>query len=289
MQMRYFSILLFVVVAVFSCKRQADHSAVADITVSILPQKYLIDRLSDSTIEVNVMVPPGSSPEMFEPTAQLMKNISRSKVLFIIGPLEFEKVLIPRIRELNPRLVIVNHSEGIDLLEDECGHAHHPGEVHSLDPHIWSSPKIFSRMAEQICSELKNLYPEKKEVLEKNLNTLRVDIHKIDSCFNEIGKSHQSDRFIVYHPAYGYLAKDYGLKQLSLEESGKNPSAEKLKSLIDTARYYRISKVFVQAQFDAHFIEALAKEIQAEIVQVDPLAYNWVESNILLIKNLTKL
>lgn len=278
--------LIILILSTFiACQSNPDQTKGRSIVVSILPQKYIIDRLSDSTIKVTVVVPPGSSPELYEPTALTMKEVSSSELLMIIGPLEFEKILVSKIVELAPSIKILNHSDSINLIEGECGHLAHQGEEHSLDPHIWSSPKEFRQMVSQTYFALTSYYPEKTDIIKKNLKEIMIDIDRIDSLFSVMSTNAINKKFIVYHPAYGYLAHDYGFEQLSIEENGKTPSAEKLRDLVDLAKLNGISKVFVQAQFDAHFIESLALEINADIVQVDPLAYDWVASNLQLIDN----
>ncbi|NVO09435.1 MAG: zinc ABC transporter substrate-binding protein [Bacteroidales bacterium] len=275
------------VLAVFSfvfcsCKSRKDIKLNHPITisVSIVPQKYIIDRLTDSSIEVNVMVPPGTSPEMYEPSPVQMKNVANSAIYFALGPLEFESTILPRIKELNPNIKFVDLSKGINLLE---GHKHREimgEEEHhtNYDPHIWTSTIEFSQMASKTCKELCILYPDKEKTFLKNLDKLNADVIGLDSLIKSVIKTSTTKDFLIYHPALSYFARDYGLNQIAIEEDGKNPSAQTLTKLIKLAKSQGLNTIFIQAQFDSHNAEILAWELGGNVVKIDPLGYDWLKN-----------
>jgi len=260
------------------------------ISVSILPQKYLIDRLTDSTIAVNVMVPPGTSPEMYEPSPVQMKEVSTSAVYFAVGPLEFESTILPKIKELNPNILFVDLSKGINLIE---GHNHREimgeDEHHTCyDPHIWTSSLEFKLMAIGTCIELCELFPDKKQKFEGNLVKLESDFNKLDSLMKMVVESATTKKFLIYHPALSYFARDYGLTQIAIEADGKNPSANQLTELVKVAKSENLKYVFIQSQFDSRNAEILAKEIDGEVLSIDPLGYDWLGNMYDLTNKLTK-
>ena len=272
-------------------KKSIDSKNQHTISVSILPQKYLIDRLTDSTIDVNVMVPPGTSPEMYEPSPIQMKSIGNSAIYFAVGPIEFESSILPKIKELNPNIRFVNLSDSINLLE---GHKHHEimgeNDHHSstcYDPHIWTSTIEFKQMASKACKTLCEIYPEKKDLFQANLVKLSKDIDSLDSSIKRVVLSAKTKNFIIYHPALSYFARDYGLNQIAIEEEGKNPSAQKLSNLVKQAKLEGLKHVFIQAQFDSHNAEIIAGEIGGEIVAIDPLGYDWLKNMVDLSKKLS--
>ncbi len=255
-----------------------DKNKPVTISVSILPQKFLIDRLTDSTIEVNVMVPPGSSPEMYEPSPIQMKGVSNSAIYFAVGPLEFESTILPRIKELNPDIIFVDLSKGINLIE---GHKHREimgGDEHHTcyDPHIWTSTVEFKLMAIGTCKELCKLFPEKTQQFEENLANLEIEISKLDSTIKQLVRDASTNKFLIYHPALSYFAREYGLTQIAIEEDGKNPSAQQLSALVRTAKTENLNSVFIQSQFDSRNAEILAKELGGEVATIDPLGYDWL-------------
>jgi len=253
-------------------------SGKATVSVSILPQKYIVDRLSDNTIEVNVMVPPGTSPEMYEPSPIQMKDVSNSSVYFAVGPLEFEGTILPRIKELNPNIRFVNLSDGLNLIE---GHNHHEimGEHNHAacyDPHIWTSTKEFKQMASGTCKELCNAFPDKKDSFLANLEKLHKEVDALDSMMRKVVETAETQKFLIYHPALSYFAREYGLSQIAIEEDGKNPSAQHLTQLVQLAKAEKLHSVFIQSQFDSRNAEMLSMEIGGDVITIDPLGYDWI-------------
>lgn len=276
------SVLVIFSFVFFECKNKqgtkSNHPIA--ISVSIVPQKYIIDRLTDSSIDVNVMVPPGTSPEMYEPSPVQMKNVANSAIYFALGPLEFESSILPRIKELNPNIKFVDLSKGINLLE---GHKHREimgEEEHhtNYDPHIWTSTLEFSQMASKTCKELCILFPDKEKIFLKNLDKLNADVIGLDSLIKSVIKTSTTKDFLIYHPALSYFARDYGLNQIAIEEDGKNPSAQTLTNLIKLAKTQNLKTIFIQTQFDSRNAEILAAELGGNVVRIDPLGYDWLKN-----------
>jgi zinc transport system substrate-binding protein len=88
----------------------------------------------------------------------------------------------------------------------------------------------------------------------------------------------KSRKILVYHPAWAYLCRDYGLEQISIQKEGKEPTPQDLTQLTDEARQNNISLVFVSPQFNQRNAQVIATEIGAELVVVDPLASNYLEN-----------
>jgi zinc transport system substrate-binding protein len=286
------SVLLLLGLIFFGCNSKSTKKVGETVTVSvsILPQKYLIDRLTDSTIEVNVMVPPGTSPEMYEPSPVQMKGVSVSAVYFAVGPLEFESTILPRIKELNPNIQFVDLSKGINLME---GHKHREimgeDEHHTnYDPHIWTSTHEFKQMAIETSRILGELFPENKQHYQKNLLKLETDIDELDSLIRGIVASAVTKKFLIYHPALSYFSREYGLTQIAIEEDGKNPSAQKLTELVQIAKSEKLTSIFIQSQFDSRNAEILALELSGDVVKIDPLGYDWLKNMYDLTNKLAK-
>lgn len=279
----YFFFIGLSVILMFGCTSQSTKNQMgkATVSVSILPQKYIVDRLTDSTVIVNVMVPPGTSPEMYEPSPMQMKEVGNSAIYFAVGPLEFESTILPRIKELNPNIKFVNLSDGINLLE---GHRHREimGEADhhhtNYDPHIWTSTAEFKKMAENTCKELCEAFPDKKELFQGNLLNLNQDVDNLDQRIKKMVEGSKTKDFLIYHPALTYFSKEYGLNQIAIEEDGKNPSAQKLTELLSLAKKEGLNAVFIQSQFDSHNAEIVAMELGGEIVKIDPLGYDWLKN-----------
>jgi zinc transport system substrate-binding protein len=245
------------------------------ISVSILPQKYLVEKLLGDTVQVNVMIPKGSSPATYSPSPNQMKSISQSSLYLQIGHIGFEMSWMDRMKELNGKMKVYDTSKGIEYIKGE-GHVHgdhyHEG---GIDPHIWTSPKTMLHVLKNTQNALEENYPTLKKNIQANGNALQKQIYLLDSLYNASCSKLSKRSFLIFHPAYSYLARDYGLEQISVEHNGKEPSLKWLKQVIEEAEEKEIGAVFIQQEFDKRNAELIASEIGIPLVQVNPLSEQW--------------
>lgn len=265
------------IILLHSCKSAPENRHL--VSVSILPQKYFVERIAGDYVQVNVMVPPGMNPATCDLSTAQLKKLYDSDLCFAIGCLPFETAHLFPVLEKRKDIRLVNHSEGIPLLSGTCSHAHHNGS-HShagTDPHIWLSPKIAARMAATVFHTLAGQYPAEEETFRHNYNALAREIDSIAMRADKALADKQGRTFLIYHPALTYFAADYGLRQISIEEDGKEPNPAHLRGIIDLAREEGIRLVFIQNQFDINNAQAVAREIGGEAIAIDPLAENWTQ------------
>jgi zinc transport system substrate-binding protein len=257
------------------------------VTVSILPQAYFVKRIAGDKASINVMIPPGHSPATYAPTPRQMRTLSISHLYFGVGHIPFEQTWIHKISINNPALKIVDTSVGVSLIDTAAievprgHHEHAPGDGHDhsgIDPHIWLSPVAVKIQAKHILDAFIALDTANREIYQKNYNSFMADIDQLHEELTETLKPLLGRRFMVFHPSWGYLGRDYGLTQLSIEVEGKTPSPADLKRVIDIARVEKIKVIFVQQQFDTHNAEAIAAEIGGKVVRLDPLAPDWLQN-----------
>lgn len=258
------------------------------VTVSIIPQKYFVDKITENSIEVNVLVPAGSSPHNYEVLPSQMKDLSNSKIWLQIGLMTFEQVWKDKISNINKDLLIINCSNGIEpIFGSECEHEghDHSGHAHGeiFDPHIWLAPAESKIMAENTYKALAESFPEDKIVFEKNYLKLISEIDSLSIFIDKELATLKSRKFLIFHPALGYFARQFNLEQLPLELDGKEPSPKHMKSLVDIANLNNIKVVFIQKEFDTENALQLSREIGGSIEVIDPLDYNWLEQ----MKNIT--
>ena len=248
------------------------------VTVSILPQKYFVGRIAGDRFDIQVMIPPGHNPATYAPTPRQMMRLAQSKIYFRIGHIPFEKAWMDNIASTNPRMKIVDTSRGVQLIRAD-GHHHQHGDLDSMDrvdPHIWLSPRAVKLQVQNIFSALAELEPQKQRLYRQNLAAFRQDIDGLIKNNEAILKELSGRKFMVFHPAWSYFARDYRLEQLPIEMEGKEPNPTGLKDLIDRAKGEGIGVIFVQKQFNTHNAEAVAREIGSRVVQIDPLAEDWL-------------
>jgi len=270
---KWFTAVLFI--PLISCDSTIPPPKV--ITVSILPQRYFVDVISNQTFIVNVMVPVGASPETYEPISHQMQAMASSMAYLYIGDLGFESGLMPKISEINNRLPIFNCSQGIDLIEG-THYISHDGQDHNhkgTDPHIWTSPGSAKIMARNIANALMQIDPENKDMYQENLDALILKMDSTQQGIKEKLANLKSRKFIIFHPALSYFAKEFDLEQIAIEFEGKNPTAYQIADLVDRAKKDSVQIVIIQKEFDVENAQVISNEIKSKIVQLNTLEQDW--------------
>lgn len=280
--------------SIFYCNVGAFAESLETIFVSILPQKYFMQQICKDSVNIEVMVAPGASPHTYEPKPSQMKKLAASRAYFAIG-MPFETTWLDKFIGVNPKLKIVNTDAGIEKIamvaHNEKEELPQPGGVggktiHSeaenehegLDPHIWLSPVLVKKQAEMMNEALAELFPQKAAFFQQNLTVFTKEIDTLDADLRALLQGKQGMRFMVFHPSWGYFAKDYGLQQVAVEIEGKEPKPSQLGKLIQLAKSQDIHVIFAQPQFSTKSAKLLAGEIAGEVVLIDPLSENWFQN-----------
>lgn len=237
--------------------------------VSILPMRSLVKEIVGEDFRIEVLVPPGASPETFEPTPRQFIGLNEAQLVFNVGLLEFETALLDKIED---RTKIVDLSRGIVRIEGSCAHAGRNGSdhAHGVDPHVWTSPRALQRMAENAYEAIHARWPDSAKYT-ANHARLQEELRQLDLRTAEKIARSGIRYFIIYHPALTYYARDYGLQQEAVEADGKEPSAKRLTALIRQARKDGIGRILYQNQFPVLVVETIARDIGAECAEIDPL------------------
>ncbi|WP_319508897.1 metal ABC transporter solute-binding protein, Zn/Mn family [uncultured Methanolobus sp.] len=253
------------------------------VVVSILPQAEFVEKIAGDNVEVVIMVPPGASPHSYEPTPSQLTDLSNAGMYAMVGSgITIEDVLMEKITDLNPDMLVVDCSEGITLIEmvahshDEEEHDHE--EEGGLDPHIWTSPDNVEIMVENIYQGLVEVDPDNQETYLANKNAYLAELDELDEQIQTTLEGKEGSSFMVYHPAWGYFANHYGITQVAVEIEGKEPSVQDMQDIIDEANEEGIKVIFVQSGFSTVSAEAIASEIDGEAVEVDPLAKDYIDN-----------
>jgi len=248
------------------------------VTVSILPLKTFVEEIAGNDFEINLLLPPGSSPANFTLVPSQLKNISRSEVWFRIGHIGFEYSWRDKIEQANRNMKVVNLSEGLDLISDEYLPSGEKSKLAGINPHTWLSPTLVKQMASRITEELLLLNPEKKGEYQENLARFIAKINELEREIKSALKDFENRQFIMFHPSLSYFAREYGLVQYSLEPGGKEPTPQRMAALVDFAKEAGIRAIYIQSDFDLEQARVFAEEIDGEVVQMWPLNPAWFEN-----------
>lgn len=253
------------------------------VTVTIEPFRYFVEQIAGNDVNVNVMVPAGSSPETYEPTPQQMVDLSQSVFYFKVGQIGFEKTWMKKLQQNAPNMKVIDTSAGIRMLKTQSG---------NIDPHTWMSIKSADIITSNIAKALMDKYPEKAEEYKKRLRDFRKN--KLDKLQNEIDKyqftikGEKQKSFVIYHPTLTYFAKENGLKQYAIEEEGREPSITQLKELIQRAKSEDINIIFVQKEFSNRNIQVFIDATHSKAVEINPLSYDWEGQMLLITKEIAQ-
>ena len=255
------------------------------IAVSILPHQYAVQKIAGDLVETVVLVGPGQSPHSYEPTPRQMSSLSQADA-WIISQTDFEAALVPKIRSLYPRLRLVDGTKGVTFRyleehdhEDDEHHHHDEDEDHELslelDRHTWLGREPMKIFASTVTETLASLDPSHESLYRANLAAFQREIDTLFDSLSEPLAPLRDSTVLVYHPSFGYFLDEFDIKQEAVETGGKEPTAKALADLIERAREHEVSAVFVQSQFPTNAARNVARAIGAEVVSLDPLAYDW--------------
>jgi len=259
-----------------------------DVVVSILPQKAFVNAVGGDYVNVKELIPPGGSPATYEPKPSDLVNVEKADIYFRVGHIPFEKSHLDKFAGLNPNLKIIDTSVNVKLRyfweheehthehEEEMSEEEHHDE--EIDPHIWLSPIQVKKQVDVIADALSETDPGNAAEYMKNAENFKKELDNLHSELELKFKELKTDKLMVFHPAWGYFADEYGLEQIAIGQDGKEPTAKQLQQLIDEAREENIKVIFIQSQFNKEIAESIADEIGAVIVSINPLSDDYINN-----------
>lgn len=251
------------------------------VVVSILPVAEFVEKVGGDKVKVTTMVPAGADAHTYEPLPEQLKEISNAKMYAQVGSgLEFETVWMDKLTEINKNMLVVNSSKGISFIpnEDIVAPCHQHGEESQYDTHVWVSPRNAKIMVENIYQGLIHVDPANKDYYKANKDKYLQELDNLDKNITATLAGVKDRKILVYHPAWGYFCRDYGLTQIAIEKDGKEPTPQGMASVIDQAKRENIKVVFISPQFSRKSAESVASEIGGQVVMIDYLDKNYIEN-----------
>lgn len=233
------------------------------VFVSIPPQKFVVDKIGGDTVDVQIMLQPGHSPELYEPLPKQLITLGTADVYFQIG-VPFEKQLQNLLKQRD-NLKLVECCQSLMVNNHD-------------DPHIWTSPHNMILHAQVVRDNLQELNPVRSELYENNFIELEAELKSLQMFISKTLQPLSKKSFFVVHPSWGYFAEEYGLKQHALEKGHGHVGSRGLVKLIELAKQEKVSILFSQKQYHLASAKAFAREINAEVVSLDPLASDYINN-----------
>ena len=237
--------------------------------VSITPQKFFLEQIGGDKINVTVMVKPGNSPHTYEPKPSQMKDISSADIYFYIG-VEFEESWLSKFSNQNRSMKLVDVTTSIKRYNKE-------------DPHVWTSPNNVKIIAKNILNSLVKLDSKNKDYYTNNYTIFIKYINNLDIKISNILKDvPKKSKFMVFHPSWGYFAKQYSLVQLPIQMHGKAPKPKDIIKLIKVAKKQKVKAVFTQPEFSDKIAQTIATQLKIKVIKTSPLSLKWGDNLIKL-------
>jgi len=274
------------------------------VAVSIAPQAYFLKQIAGDRVDALVMVPAGTDAHTYEPKPRQLAELAKAAAYFGIG-MDFENAWLPRFKAASPKMVIVPTDAGIEKMpmvahdheaeehehehaaegqdHDKAGHAeahghhHHAGEP---DPHIWLSPKLAKKIGANMRDGLVAADPAGAADYRAGYERFAASCDALDAAIKKefAGLPPGEHVFMVFHPSWGYFARDYGLTQEPIEQLGREPGPRALAGLVKEAKKDNVKVIFVQPEMSARQAETIAQSIGGTVATLDPLAADWADN-----------
>ena len=244
------------------------------VTVSIEPQRYILEQITGDRVQVRSLLTEGANPESYDPSVTHMHNLGKSLGYLRMGNIGFEVALVDKISEANPGLQIFNTSEGVSPILGTHSHGEH--EHTAVDPHTWTSVKNVKIIARNMLDAMEQVDPDNKNYYKENYETFAARLDSLDNVITSKLAPHRGESFMVWHPSLSYFARDYGLNQVIVGNSeNKDNSVNDLRTAIDSARATGARIFFFQKDIDSRQVSAINSELQSDEININPLSDQW--------------
>lgn len=243
---------------------QSDESALK-VYVTFNAMKEFVTAVGKDKVEVATIIPDGMEPHDFEPKAQDIAGLSSAKI-FVYSGLGMEAWAEEAIKAAdNTDLIIVEASKGADVIENTD--QEEIEEHGQYDPHIWLSLKGAESEVKNIKDALVQADPSNKDYYEANCDDFISQLEDLYNEYNEKFQSVEKKSFVTGHAAFGYLCRDFGLEQNSVEDTFAEgePSAQQLTELVEYCKENDVSTIFAEEMASQEVSQTLADEVGAKV------------------------
>ncbi|MBV1914016.1 MAG: zinc ABC transporter substrate-binding protein ZnuA [Pseudomonadales bacterium] len=260
------------------------------LVTSVYPVKMIVSAISEGISEPTVLVPPGSTPHEYSLKPSNIRDMSQADALFWVGP-SLETFLAKTLKKFSgnpkPEVVALIDAPGVKLISLEHHHDHRHSDEHDSnlsseqqDPHIWLNPHNALAMARQIEQILSELDPSNREHYQQNLTKFTQRITQLDQQLKADLAPLKDKGYFVFHDAYGYFEKLYGLNRLgefSVNES--KPGVKKMLQIQSILQQGDAVCIFSEPQFNPSLIESVTRGTDVRRAALDPLGESYQYSS----------
>ena len=245
------------------CNAQSAQNTKKDklnIVVSIYPLKEFTEEIAGDKAEVTCLVPNNVEPHEYEPKTKDLEGLTEADA-FIYNGLGMED-WVDKVNDTiqDNKVLVVNSSEGVESRK----------EGDAIDPHSWLSLKNPEIQSENIKNTLVKLDEKNKDYYEENYNKFKDQLEELYNEYKPKFDALSKKDFVTGHAAFGYLCRDYGLSQKSVEDlfAEGEPTSKQLEDLVNYCKTNNIKTVFSESLASPKISDTLAKEVNASVVPI---------------------
>jgi len=272
-------------------QEQAASDGKIKVVASFYPMYEFTKQIAGEHADVSVLVPSGTEPHDWEPTAKDVAEISKAR-LFVYNGAGFETWVDAVLDSAkNDNLTVVEATKGLELLkgsqhehEHEGAHegehkddAHadehgHEADKNATDPHVWLDPLLVQEEVKAIADALIKADPAHADAYKQNLAAYLSKLQALDQEFQAL-KNAKRKEFVTAHTAFAYLANRYGLEQIAISglSPEQEPTATEMQEVVEEAKKHNVKTIFFETLVSPKVAEAVAREVGAKTDVLNPL------------------
>lgn len=248
-----------------------------NVVVTIPVLKDLTQQVGGPYVHVTSLLSGYENEHTYAPKPSDLIAVRKARVLFEVG-IGLEVWVSALVKNAgSPSLVVITTSDGIGLIRDHSDQeAPHPGDhqhATSGNPHVWMDPESVATMLRHITETLIKLDPAHAKEFRDNQATYLRQLDQLRKELSERVKQLTDRRFIAHHPAWPYLARRFGFDIVATiqAQSGTEPSALQVQSLVAKIKKDRIKVIVSEIQLSQRIPELLAKEAKTRVIVLTTL------------------
>ena len=260
------------------------------VATTIVPLGDFCQQIGGDLVQVQVLIPPGASPHLFEPVPSVMARASQARVFVYIGAgLEPFAAKLLGARGSSGQ-VVVEAAHGLHLLQETHHRGHKepgnrgptashqekeapPGKHLGGNPHIWLDPVLAMDICRKIAAALIQADPDHRARYEANLQEYLAALEALHQEIQQQARDWTLRNFVSFHPSFAYFARRYNLHEVGVieEAPGREPTPRQLQDLVAAVRGAGIRVVFAEPQFNPRVAEVIAQEAGVKVLMLDPI------------------
>ncbi len=239
---------------------------------TVPPLAWLLDELAGDSMLVTIIVPEGHVPEGSQPSPGTLLQVRSAEIVLLVGHPAFTfetKFVVPHLSEQQK-------SDSISLYRI-AQNVYPAISIDDDDPHLWTSPVIMREAATVLASLLTKRDPANAAIYRQRYESVSRRLDQLIERYSNMAVQRGSKRFIVYHPAWGSLARDFQLEQFSIEHEGKSPGPAAMSRMLDDFRLHGDRVIITSPGHEQRDAAVIARQLGGEVVIVDPLLRDWMK------------